>query len=62
MPKKKKKVEIIKKNLSKKCYICDGTGKTKSKMCRACEGTGVFPESIYYHIIDGVCYDGDTLK
>jgi len=61
-----KKVEIIKKEIDLECYVCNGKGNIEDKnfsyTCPTCKGTGIFKDYIWYHIINGICYDGDTLK
>ncbi len=64
----KNKVEIIKKDLSSKCWCCEGLRVIYNKktdileLCSTCDGTGIFKEYIYYHIANGICFSGDTLK
>ena len=57
----KNKVEVIKKVLKNKCYVCDGTGKVKEEVCKVCNN-GVYEENFYYHVVNGICVSGDTLK
>lgn len=59
------KVEVVKKVLKYPCYCCKNSvrGKTvPQKSCKACHGTGMFIDEVYYHIVNGICVDGDTLK
>ena len=30
--------------------------------CDMCNGTGIWIEKHYYHIVNGICIDGDTVK
>jgi len=57
MSKEKKKVEIIKIDDSRECYICKGNDTS----CRACKGTGIFKEYHYQFIFDGMCFQSDNL-
>ena len=59
-----KKTKIIKKEIDLKCYICNGTGIDENYpiRCSACDGTGIYKEYAYYHIVNGICFSGDTLK
>lgn len=59
------KSEVIKKVLKYPCYCCNPSirGKTKARAdCPQCHGTGIFIDEIYYHIVNGICVDGDTQK
>ena len=59
------KLKVIKKTLKYVCYCCKQSirGVTVPKKdCKACKGTGYFTDEIYYHIINGICIDGDTIK
>ena len=70
---KNNKVEIIRKEDKQKCFGCDGKGYIvpsfrnitifgfKNK-CKTCNGTGIFIETTYFHIVNGICFSGDTLK
>ena len=64
----KNKVEIIKKEIANECWTCEGRKaiydrkKDKIEICSTCNGTGKFIEYIYYHCVNGICVDGDTLK
>jgi len=58
-------LKIIKKKFKYPCYCCKKSirGKTVKKgTCKACGGSGFFKDEIYYHIVNGIAYDGDTLK
>ena len=72
-----KKIEIIKKEIDLTCYICDDYDcipvknikseieeETKDSVmkCPTCNGTGIFKDYIWYHIVNGICISGDTLK
>lgn len=63
---KENKVEIIKKEIDLECYVCDGTGNIKeeniTRSCPICQGTGIFKDYIYFHIVNGICFSGDSLK
>jgi DnaJ-class molecular chaperone len=59
---KKPKVEIYKKLIEKVCCCCFQTGEVAKKNCTHCKGTGIVEDSIYYHIVKGICIDGDTVK
>ena len=59
---KKKQVEIIKKITESECYRCSGKGKVDNKPCIGCAGTGQYKHTHYFHIVNGICFDGDTLK
>lgn len=54
--------EVIKKDIVSLCYRCDNTGKQMGKTCPGCYGTGFYMSQMYYHIVDGICIGGDTLK
>ena len=59
------KSEITKKVLKYPCFCCNKSirGKTlPKKSCTQCHGTGIFLDEIYYHIVNGICIDGDTSK
>ena len=60
-------MEIIRKKVTSKCYMCNGIGQIKRKRCSTCNGTGFYVETFYHHIYKGkdgkkYCIDGDTLK
>lgn len=59
--------KIIREIKSSKCYKCDGQGmilnNTKQYIwCNVCDGTGQYKENYYYHIINNIAFDGDTIK
>lgn len=51
-----KKLKVIKKIMKDTCWVCKG------KKCKVCHNTGMWEESIYYHIVNGICFSGDSLK
>ena len=65
-----KKIEVIKKEIDLECYVCLGSGQIEdyshhapfNVSCPICKGTGIFKDYIYYHIVNGICFSGDTLK
>jgi len=57
-----KKVIIKKKLITKVCCCCFVRGQKPLKSCKQCNGTGRVEDSIYYHIANGMCFDGDTVK
>ena len=57
-----KRVEIKKKLIKKVCCCCYKPGESPRKDCPRCNGTGEIEDSIYYHTVNGVCWDGDTIK
>jgi DnaJ-class molecular chaperone len=58
------KLKIIKKVIKSPCYCCSviGGNPVPQKECKTCNGTGIYKENFYYHIINGQCIDGDTIK
>jgi hypothetical protein len=59
------KVEVIKKVFKYPCYCCKKSIRgitVKRKNCKTCNGTGYFLDEMYYHIVNGICVDGDTYK
>jgi len=69
----KDKLQIIRKEIENSCYICNGTGKIINRiypklgireftLCPSCRGTGKHIETFYYHVVNGICVSGDTLK
>jgi hypothetical protein len=59
------KLEVIKKELAYPCYCCRKSirGKTvPRKGCKVCKSTGFFKDEIYYHVVKGIAFDGDTIK
>jgi len=56
---------VIKKQINKRCGC---THKLPNKRvianpnCKSCNGTGELEDSIYFHIINGICLEGDTVK
>ncbi len=69
----KNKLEVIRKVDKQKCYCCEGKGYIIPSFrgftifgfrnkCKTCNGTGIFEETTYFHIVNGICFSGDTLK
>jgi hypothetical protein len=59
------KLKVMKKVTKTPCYCCSNSlyGKAKPrKNCKECHGTGKYKEYIYYHIANGICFSGDTIK
>lgn len=52
---KKRKLEIIKKDVGVKCYSCGGKG------CKKCH-KGKYEENHYIFITGNIAIDGDTIK
>jgi len=55
------KLEIITKIIEKKCGCCCPEG-TPTPSCKSCKGTGKIYDNMVYHIVNGMCWDGDTVK
>ena len=58
----KNKLEVQTKILEFKCYTCSGKGSVDKKPCKVCGATGIYLETFYYHIVNGMCFSGDTIK
>lgn len=58
----KNKLEVICEIQKPTCYRCEGKGKVRNKACKTCDGTGYFVRKHYFHIVNGMCFDGDTIK
>ena len=56
------KLEVITKIQKPTCYRCEGRKKVNGVNCKTCEGKGYFVRKHYYHIVNGMCWDGDTIK
>lgn len=57
--------QIIKKDIFKDCGCTHELPNKKVKKdpnCKSCNGTGILEDGIYYHIVNGICIDGDSLK
>jgi hypothetical protein len=58
-------MEIKKKLITKDCGCTHQLPNKKIEAnpdCNSCQGTGKLEDSIYYHIANGMCFDGDTIK
>jgi hypothetical protein len=63
--KMKNKISVEKKQIMKRCgcthKLPDETIAANPN-CKSCGGTGELEDSIYYHTVNGICFDGDTIK
>jgi len=48
-------IKTMKKKFKRTCHC------GKNKKCKLCNGKGIYVDYIYYHIINGVAYESDTL-
>ena len=59
------KVSIEKKEIMKRCgctHELPNKTVVANTNCRSCSGTGQIEDSVYYHTVNGICIDGDTIK
>jgi hypothetical protein len=61
----KNKTTVIKKQIMKRCGCTHRLPNKKviaNSTCKSCNGTGELEDSIYFHTVNGICVDGDTVK
>jgi len=59
------KFQVIKKLIMKDCGCTFEIDKPKKKPkhdCKSCGSSGELEDSIYFHIGNGIAFDGDTIK
>ena len=60
-----KEIEIIKKKITKRCgctHKLPNETVACNPNCKSCDGTGELEDSIYFHIVNGIAIEGDTVK
>lgn len=61
-----KEMEVLEKVNEKPCgcthRLTQSQRVAPNPNCKSCKGTGYLQDNLMFHLVNGICVDGDTIK